>query len=207
MIYRLLLKLFLWLHSFSYKAISRLVVLVEGGLHPKHRIIGYHRFFVHNIAEKDRVLDVGCGNGALTYALAQKAKKVVAIDLSPENIRLAKERFSAPNVEYRVGDATKELGREKFDVIVLSNVLEHLDNRVLFLRQLRKIGPKLLIRVPALDRDWLTLYKKELGSEWRLDKTHRTEYTLKSLRQELKQAGWRIINYSIQFGEIWAVAS
>ncbi|MCD6317896.1 methyltransferase [Candidatus Aerophobetes bacterium] len=44
-------------------------------MHPKHRLMNYHKFFIDNINEKDKILDVGCGNGFLTYELAAKAKK------------------------------------------------------------------------------------------------------------------------------------
>ncbi len=56
-----------------------------------------------------------------------------------------------------------------------------------------------------INRDWITLYKRELGLEYRLDKTHFIEYTLKSFEDELKKADLRLIKYSIQFGEIWAI--
>ena len=55
-----------------------------------------------------------------------------------------------------------------------------------------------------INRDWITLYKKELGVEWQLDKTHHTEYTLETFKRELEQAGLSLEKYSIQFGEIWA---
>lgn len=56
-----------------------------------------------------------------------------------------------------------------------------------------------------INRDWITLYKKELGVEWRSDPTHFTEYTLESLKNELEKADLNFKKYSIQFGEIWAV--
>lgn len=62
----------------------------------------------------------------------------------------------------------------------------------------------LLIRVPMINRDWLTLYKKELGLEYRLDKSHFIEYTLESFKGELACIGLEVDSYSIQFGEIWA---
>jgi len=117
-----LVKFILRLHDFSYKLASRLAIKVEGGLHPKHRLMNYHKFFVDNIEASDTVLDIGCGNGALAYDVAKKAKKVVGIDLNKENIKIAKENYLAPNIEYLVGDATKDLPSQKFDVIILSNV-------------------------------------------------------------------------------------
>ena len=62
----------------------------------------------------------------------------------------------------------------------------------------------MLIRVPMINKSWIILYKKELGLEYRLDKTHQIEYTLNGFKDEMKQANLELIHYSIQFGEIWA---
>lgn len=177
-IYKILVKFALRLHNFSYKLSSRFAVKAEGGLHPKHRLMEYHKFFVDNINSNDIVLDIGCGNGALTYDIAKKAKNVIGIDLNKNNIAIAKEKYPAPNTEYIVGDVTGELPNKKFDVVILSNVLEHIENRVEFLKKIKDLAPKILIRVPMFNRDWITLYKKELGIEWRLDSTHFTEYRI-----------------------------
>jgi len=203
-IYKILAKIALRLHNFSYKLSTRFAIKAEGGLHPKHRIMNYHKFFVDNVNPSDMVLDIGCGNGALTYDLAQKAKKVVGLDINKENIEIAKKRYSAPNIEYLVRDAIKDLPNQKFDTIILSNVLEHIENRIEFLQKIKNLAPKILIRVPMINRDWITLYKKELGVEWCSDPSHFTEYTLESLKEELQKAGLELDRYSIQFGEIWA---
>ena len=129
----------------------------------------------------------------------------MAIDLSMDNIELAKRNFNKENIKYICGDATKFDFGDKFDTIILSNILEHIDNRHDFLLKIQKLANKFLIRVPLLNRDWLTYYKKELGVEYRLDLTHQVEYTLESLTQELEKAGLGIERASIQFGEIWAV--
>ena len=75
-IYKTLTKFALKLHNFSYKLATRLAIRAEGGLHPKHRLMNYHKFFVDNVSPEDTVLDMGCGNGALTFDVAQKAKKL-----------------------------------------------------------------------------------------------------------------------------------
>jgi len=87
---RKIVKLFIEIHNFTYKIISRLSIIAEGGIHPKHRLTKYHEFFVNNISTGDIVLDVGCGNGFLKYDIAWKAKHVTAIDLNPKNIEFAK---------------------------------------------------------------------------------------------------------------------
>lgn len=198
----------IWLNNVSYSIISSLAVRLNHGHHPKHRIMKYDQFFIDNIGKNDSVIDIGCGNGYLTYQIAKKAKFVAAIDLNPKNILVAKKRFTANNIDYKIADATKiQEFDQKFDVIVLSNVLEHLDNRVWFLKKVKTLAPKILIRVPMIDRDWLTIYKKHHKCSYRLDPTHKTEYTIMSFTKETKSAGLEIEDYSIHFGEIWAIIS
>ncbi|MDO8529800.1 MAG: class I SAM-dependent methyltransferase [bacterium] len=204
-IYKGLARIALKLHNFFYGVSSFLAIKAEHGLHPKHRLIGYHAFFVNNVRPEDVVLDIGCGNGALTADVAKKAKRVVGIDFSEANIATAKRKYSAQNTEYICQDAVKNLPAGTFDVIILSNVLEHIEDRAAFLRGLKNRASKFLIRVPMVNRDWITLYKKELGVEYRLDTTHFIEYTMESFQDELEKAGFAVYNHTIQFGEIWAI--
>lgn len=203
---RFALKLTLRVHSFTYAFAGYFSQKIEkNGLHPKHRIMNYHKFFVDNIEVNDAVLDIGCGNGALTYDIARKARRVVGIDLNKRNIEIAQSRFARENLEFIYGDALTSLPGENFDVVILSNILEHIERRIEFLETLQKRVPKFLIRVPMLNRSWIDLYKKELGLEYRLSQTHFIEYTLETFTEEMSEAGLRVLNYSIQFGEIWAV--
>ena len=72
-----------------------------------------------------RILDAGCGTGALAVEAAERGAEVVAIDLSPTLVGLARER--APkhlNIEFRVGDMSDSaLGR--FDHVVAMDSLIH----------------------------------------------------------------------------------
>ena len=178
-----------------------------GGIHTKHRHTGYHKFFLERIRPGDRVLDVGCGTGALARAIADGAQaRVVAIDVDPDKIAEARARNAHPRVEYHVADATQELPEGPFDTVVLSNVLEHLDERPLFLKRLLQAArpSRLLIRVPLLERDWRVPLKRELGVEWRLTASHRTEYTVDGFSQEIEAAGLEISHQQVRWGEIWA---
>ncbi|MCW0212417.1 MAG: class I SAM-dependent methyltransferase [Pseudonocardia sp.] len=53
-----------------------------------------------NISDEDVVLDLGCGTGRVAQALARRASLVKALDYSETVIRIAQERYAAPNVEY-----------------------------------------------------------------------------------------------------------
>lgn len=201
----LFLKFWVWLDNLCYRAITKSAIADNGGMHPKHRLMAYHQFFVDHVSFEDRVVDVGCGGGSVAYDVAAKAKTVYGIDFNEKSIRSAQKNFVRPNLSYVVGDVTVYQFSEEFDKIVLSNVLEHIDNRVEFLKKLQSIAPVILLRVPMLDRDWLVLYKKEKGLEYRLDPTHYIEFTMPGLTAELAAAGWQIESHSIQFGEFWGV--
>ena len=200
-------KLLLNLHNYLYNRISWLSIKINQGIHPKHRIMDFHKFFVDNIEDNSTVLDIGCGNGAVDFEVAQKAKKVVGVDISKKSILYAKKYFSRNNIQYIHGDALEYQINEKFDFIILSNVLEHIQYRISFLKRIKTFGRYFLIRVPMINRSWLALYKKELGVEYRLDKSHYIEYTYESFTRELESVGLKVLSHSIQFGEIWAKIS
>lgn len=192
-----------WLHNWSYHLIA--FFASHNGQHPKHDIQKYHEFFVQNVTPTDRVLDVGSGHGDVSFDVAKKAKEVVGIDISAQNIARAQKNYAHPNLSFIIGDALTYTFPEKFDVIILSNVLEHIKHRVEFLKKLSKIAPKILIRVPMITRDWISVYKKNEGFEYRLDDTHFIEYDEPAFAQEMKQAGLFIEHQHVTFGELYAV--
>jgi SAM-dependent methyltransferase len=201
------LRLLFRLQAAWYPVLGRMAVEYGGGTHTKHRHTRYHEFFTNRVRPGDRVLDVGCGIGAVAFDIAERSgASVVAIDLSVDNIQTARARFHHPRIEFRVQDGRKPNPGGQFDTIVLSNILEHLPERPAFLRDVQHAvgASKILIRVPLFERDWQVPLKRELGVEWRLDSTHETEYTLESFADEISQAGCRIVHQEVRWGEIWA---
>ncbi|MBF0611241.1 MAG: class I SAM-dependent methyltransferase [Magnetococcales bacterium] len=165
----------------------------------------YHTFFTARISPGERVLDLGCGNGALSHDLAMAGALVTGMDHNPESISLAKSRYSHPGLFFLTGDALTTDYNQPFDVVVLSNILEHLEGRVAFLQKvvLQTSAKRLLIRVPMFKRDWRVPLRQELGLEWRLDPTHQVEYTEETLKTELENAGLNITHWQCCWGEFW----
>ncbi|MDX1467782.1 MAG: class I SAM-dependent methyltransferase [Acidimicrobiia bacterium] len=73
------------------------------------------------------VLEVGCGDGRMTWRYAEPTSSVLAVDTNPNKIRLAIQSTPASlasKVEFRVADVTElELSPESFDVAVLAHSL------------------------------------------------------------------------------------
>lgn len=211
--HQLLIRL-LKLHNLLYRLITRLAIKIEGGSHPKHRLMRYEDWFVEHIEPGSVVLDVGCNTGAMALRLSEKAAFVYGIEINPLLCAEAERRHAVANLKFICADATTfdYCSCQAIDHVTLSNVLEHIDDRSRFLRRLLEQvvwrlpqTKSLLIRVPMVDRDWLTLYKKELGVDYRLDPTHYTEYTQRQFEQELSAAGVTVTALRICFGEIYAV--
>jgi SAM-dependent methyltransferase len=195
------------LDTFLYTLEGRKSVEYEGGIHTKHRHTKYHEYFIDRIHPGEKVLDVGCGVGVLAYRVAaETGASVIGVDLSERNIAEARARWAHPQVEYRTGDVRCGLGGGPFHVVILSNVLEHLDGRADFLRDIVRAtqAARLLIRVPLFERDWRVPLRKELGVEWRLDPTHETEYSLESFMEEMTSACLSVSHIELRWGEIWA---
>lgn len=187
--------------------VNDVAVRYDDGLHVKHRLMRYHDFFLERVRPEERVLDIGCGYGAVAFSIASRTSAdVVGIDLDRSNFEKARARFRLPNLHFVHGDALVDLPQERFDVIVFSNVLEHLDERAAFLRRVQaRLSPdRWLIRVPAIDRDWRVAMRKELGMLYFNDVTHRIEYTRATFEAEMSEASLSIVHLQMNWGEIWA---
>ena len=194
-----------WLYPLQGRASAQ----YGGGVHTKHRHTRYHDFFVERVTGAGPVLEVGCGIGVLAFDLADRGGiRLTAVDVNEKSIATAKEKYAHPNIEFLCGDALVDLPAGAFDVVVMSNVLEHLPDRANFLLRLKEATgfSKIIIRVPLFERDWRVPLKQELGLEWRGDLTHETEYTLESFAGEMLEAKLKVIHQEVRWGEIWAEA-
>ncbi|PCI56094.1 MAG: methyltransferase [Alphaproteobacteria bacterium] len=76
--------------------------------------------------EGAKVLDMGCGDGELTYAMAVLSPKMrfIGIDKSKKTIRVAKEKYQTHNLEFKIGDVSSDLFEpESIDAIINSYIL------------------------------------------------------------------------------------
>lgn len=100
------------------------LLLQEGWNHNSH----YHRFILKQVPPYSRnALEIGCGTGAFARLLARRVEHVLALDLSPQMIRLAQERSASyANIDFQLADVLSlEFPHEEFDCIVSIATIHH----------------------------------------------------------------------------------
>ena len=110
----------------------------------------YHDFLLRQLPPHCRyALDIGCGTGAFARLLARRSDQVLALDLSPQMIRIARERSEQyPNIDFQIADAmTWEFPAEQFDCVASIATLHHLpfEETLLKMRGALKINGTLII--------------------------------------------------------------
>ena len=108
---------------------DRLALLDEDGWTSNNH---YHNFLLRNVPENCvDALEIGCGTGAFSRRFAEVSKHVVALDLSPEMIRVARSRSEEfPNIDFQLADAMSwDFPAAHFDCIGTIATLHHLPQR------------------------------------------------------------------------------
>ena len=82
-----------------------------------------------------KILDIGCGGGLLSEPLSRLGATVTGIDASDRNIKIAKMHLekSKLDINYYCSSPDKFITKEKFDVVLNMEIVEHVDNVDFFL--------------------------------------------------------------------------
>jgi len=106
-----------------------------------------------------RVLDVGCGSGQSSIALAAIAGQVIAIDASPSMLEQAPRRA---NISYRLGLAEElNVGGGEFDLVTAGSALHWFDQDRFFSRCQKVLAPA---GVLAVYNDHFTAYMRDVSA-------------------------------------------
>mgnify|MGYP001565851953 CR=1 FL=1 len=130
-----------------------------------------------------QVLDVGAGTGYNTFLLGEYAEKVFALEPADAAIKLFKNK----NVTIFQSDLVSFTTAERFDLVTLFDVLEHLQDDTLALEKIKNLlspGGRVLLTVPALPLLWSA--HDEVHHHYR-------RYTKKSLQYLADVAGFTVV--------------
>lgn len=169
-------------------------------------------FLARHLRRDHTVLDLGCKYGIIAAAIAPRVKAVVGIDHDASAVAIARRDNAAPNLEYVVADALEYLStqRRSFDVLLLSHILEHLDDPGAFLRSFAPFFREVYIELPDFDADFFGHYRSALGSTLNYtDADHVSEFDREELLQILTAAGLTVVDSEFRFGlqRFWCVSN
>ncbi len=155
----------------------------KGKMAPLHRInplrLGYIRDaacrkFERNVRSLNclgslRVLDIGCGAGLLCEPLSRLGAQVIGIDPSASNIAAAKlhaDKSHLP-IDYRCTTVEEIDPRERFDIVLAMEVVEHVTDVGVFLKRCASmLKPNGLMVVSTLNRNWKSFALAIVGAEY-----------------------------------------
>lgn len=143
-----------------------------------------------------KILDIGCGRGVVTDFLYRHSINITGVELGTTTPISS----SGANILYGTNALQlDEATRTQFNTITLFDVLEHLENPVQFVKDLRAHFPSaeyLLLTVPA---------RQELWSNFDEYYGHMQRYTPRLLKDELEQAGCTVIRQRYFFHSLYFV--
>ncbi len=134
------------------------------------------------LAADARILDAGCGSGRNMVELARFGS-VTGVELSQTSVEIARARGAGEVIAGSVLEMPFAEG--SFDLAVSLDVIEHLEDDLAALRELRRTvapGGALLVTVPAYQ--WLWSGHDEINH-------HHRRYTRRALQRVGEQAGWK----------------
>jgi 2-polyprenyl-6-hydroxyphenyl methylase/3-demethylubiquinone-9 3-methyltransferase len=185
---------------------------VPEGAEPEHFAV--RRDFLLAHAEPGQtVLDLGCGEGAFSAALAAHGATPVAVDVADEPLRRLRARF--PEVaDVRRATAGEELpvGNREVDLVWAGEVIEHVVDVGAFATELRRVlrpGGAALLTTP--DHPWSTRVRWALSAR-AFERgvhpyaDHLRFFTARTLRMVLTDAGFDDVDLGTVKGHLHAVA-
>ena len=118
----------------------------EGWDHNSH----YHHFLLRHVPSScAEALEIGCGAGAFARLLAKRSNRVLALDLSPHMVQIARDRSGqCPNVDFEIADALAwEFPAGRFDCVVSIATLHHLplEKMLAKMKDALKVGGALIV--------------------------------------------------------------
>ena len=131
-----------------------------------------------------RVLDVGCGGGILSEALAERGATVVGIDLAESALQAAEAHRAGQAVEYRLESSRETAARgEVFDVVTCMEMLEHVADPAAVLRDIHAL---------LKPGGWAFFSTINRTLKARLGAVYAAEYLLRLVPQGTHQYDWFI---------------
>lgn len=146
---------------------------------------------------KKNIIDIGCGVGTLCFYVANKEIEVLGVDISSRAIKACKEssRILGLNkfAKFEIVNFPEESVSGKFDLVIFTEVIEHLRDDKLALEKIFNMlnkGGIVIITTPSLNAP---LYKLGYANSFDEKVGHLRRYTIESLTKKCETCGFKVI--------------
>lgn len=176
------------------------------GIKQQSKIISRNNFTYRHIiqtvekylkSKNAKVLDIGCGAGTVDFYLASKGNRVLGFDISPKAIKACNESARIMGLDklarFKVVNFPNQSIDDKFDLVIFSEVIEHLKDDTLALVKINKMLNKNGILILTTPSKHAPLYR--LGYAKGFDKRvgHLRRYAIQDLSKKCEANGFKII--------------
>ena len=168
--------------------------------HPQYKLA----ILASSIREHPRV---GCSTGHWSKVSRDLGAEVVGIDINLEAITQAKSMWSG--IEFECISVENFLKKDSriFDLVILTHLLEHLDDPKSILKILRGRATKLIVEVPDIESNALNFARLVMGLPYYTDEDHVREYSIQSLTNLLGETQWSVLSVIQLGGTVSVIAS
>ena len=146
--------------------------------------------------ETKKVLDIGCGVGTISLYLAKQGANIVGIDISRKAIDSCRKSARALKLKDKAQFICSTIEQikftQKFDVIICSEVIEHVPKDKTFLKRIHKVLKKnglLILSTPSINAP---LYRIGLAQNFDKRVGHLRRYSWQQILGLVKKSGFTI---------------
>jgi SAM-dependent methyltransferase len=181
---------------------ERIWAAVPDGAEPENFAIR-RDFLLANVTAGDRVLDLGCGDGAFTQALAAAGARPVGVDVAAEPLRRGRARNADLELVLADGEPTQHPPESRFpfppasfDVVWAGELIEHVRDPAALLGEIRRLlGPRGLLVLSTPDHPFglrleLALRRRAFERHFDPRSDHVRFFTSRTLGLLLEDAGF-----------------
>ena len=157
----------------------------------KKRVLRFNELY----GKDSRLLEIGCASGYFLFEVKDYVKSVTGIELTKEYVKYAKSKG------LNVKDSLNEVPDNSCDLIFMFHVLEHIDDPINFLKEVKKKlsqNGKLIIEVPNVDDVLVSVYKIKNHLDFYWEIAHNYYFSKMSLGKVLESSGYRYEIFPLQ---------
>ncbi len=155
------------------------------------------RSLIENPSSK-KIMELGCGPGTFLSMLKPNYTSATGIDNDPNQMAYAKKHYATQKLTFKMGDITKPLPIENQDIIIISEVIEHipLKESEKMLKQAKaslKKGGSIILTTPNYRSFWPIIeFVWNKMNPVNYEELHVNKYNMKKLTSQLKKHGFKI---------------